>query len=147
MSSLSSGEAVEMEVSVVIPTTDVPVNAYTGTVTVNFRECNDGPLVSDWFTLLVEVLPTQGTLDIVEPDLVEEFCPPDDPWVAVGEVPFSFSILANGDHRNIRISSGGLMHDTLDETVDEFSFYPEEIAFMAAGETRLVSVVAYVPVG
>jgi hypothetical protein len=145
---LSSGQADDITVSVQIPD-GIPVNAlYEGTLEIEYFRCGSvTETVTDAFTLQVEVLPTQGTLDIVETELAEEYCPPDDPWTAVGEVEFAFDIEANGDHRNVRISCGGLDHDSLDETLTDFSFYPEEIAFLAAGETRTVTAVAYVPIG
>ncbi len=147
MASLASGEAADMSISVLIPD-DVPINAlYEGIATVNFEGCLGGAPVSDSFTIQVEVRRTQGPLEILEDSLAGEFCPPDDPWTAIGEVVLTFDVYADGDHRNVRVSCGGLGHDTLDETLTDFSFYPEEIAFMAAGETRTVTVVVYIPIG
>jgi serine protease AprX len=154
--SLASGEAVDIQVDVDIPD-GLPVNAvYTGTVTVTYDECvharranrhmlGGGP-VSDEFTLEIELLPTQGPLEIVDAVLDEDFCPPD-PWTQVGQIEYNFTISATGDHRNIRVSSGGLEHSTLDKKLDQFNFFPGEIAFLAAGETREVRVVTKVPIG
>ncbi len=156
LASLASGQARDVEVSVHIPG-GIPINAvYTGTVTVVYDECvhrnrpnrhmlGAGP-VSDEFTLRVEVLPTQGVLDIVETSMEGEFCPPD-PWTQTGQVEFTFEVSALGDHRNIRVSSGGLKHDSLDKKLDDFNFFPEEIAFLAAGQTRDVEVITKVPIG
>jgi hypothetical protein len=156
LASLASGEAADVQVDVDIPD-DIPINAvYTGTVTVTYDECvharrpnrhmlGGGP-VSDEFTLEIELLPTQGPLDIVDAVLSEDFCPPD-PWTQVGQIEYTFEVEALGDHRNIRVSSGGLKHDSLDKKLDDFNFFPEEIAFLAAGETREVSVIVKVPIG
>jgi hypothetical protein len=156
LSSLASGEAEDVQVDVSIPG-GLPVNAvYTGTVTVVYDECvhtgrpsrrmlGVGP-VSDEFTLRLELLPTQGILDITQTSLDGEFCPPD-PWTQVGQIEYTFEIFAAGDHRNIRVSSGGLKHDSLDKKLDDFNFFPEEIAFLAAGETRDVQVITKVPIG
>jgi len=104
MSSLASGEAAEMTISVLIPD-GVPINAlYTGTVVLTFEACEGGELVTDTFSIQLQVLPTQGTLEIVTTEVEEEFCT-DLPWLLPGEVMFDFEILANGDHRNIRVSS------------------------------------------
>jgi hypothetical protein len=146
LSSLESGEAEDIAITVLIPD-GIPVNAfYQGTATVVYEGHMGGPLVSDTFTIQVEVLRTQGTLDILQTDLVEDFCPPD-PWIMIGQVAFSFDVQANGDHRNIRVSSGGLKHDSLDKKLDDFNFFPEEIAFLAAGETRTINVITKIPIG
>jgi len=119
--SLASGEAVEIEVEVVIPD-GIPVNAtYMGTVTLDYESCLGGQEVSDTFTIMLEVLQTQGTLEIVTTEVEEEFCA-DQPWLLPGQVMFDFEILANGDHRNIRVSSGGLEHASIDTKLDDFAF-------------------------
>jgi len=146
LSSLASGEARKHTLTVQIPD-GIPVNAvYTTTLGVQYQSCLGGGFVSDAIDVELEVLPTQGTLDIVETELVEEFCPPD-PWTMVGQVLMTFTIEANGDHRNIRVASGGLRHETMDKKLDEFNFFPEEIAFLAAGETRTITVITKIPIG
>lgn len=144
---LGSGESEDYILEVIIPG-DIPINAvYMGWVTVIYEgDFSPFPEVIDSFGLKVEVFPTQGPLDIIDTSLVEEFCPPD-PWTQVGQIEFSFEVAALGDHRNIRVSSGGLKHDSLDKKLDDFNFFPEEIAFLAAGETRDVDVIAKVPIG
>jgi hypothetical protein len=73
MSSLGAGEAEDVALTVLIPE-DIPINAfYTGTATVVYESCLGGPPISDTFTIKVEVLPTQGTLDIVETNLAEDW--------------------------------------------------------------------------
>ena len=156
LTELASGEAIDVQLDVDIPD-GIPVNAvYTGTVTVTYDECvharrpdrhilGGGP-VSDEFTLEIELLPTQGPLEIVDVVLSEDFCPPD-PWTQVGQIDYSFLVSATGDHRNIRISSGGLEHASLAKKLDLFNFFPEEIAFLAAGETREVRAIVKVPIG
>jgi len=145
---LASGEAQVVTLQVDIPD-GIPVNAtYVGTVEVSYEDCvcvGSGSLV-DRFTLQVEVLQTQGPLDIVESELVESFCPPD-PWIEVGQVEFHFDIHAVGDHRNVRVSSGGLEHETLDKKLDDFNFFPEEMALISAGETRTERVIVKIPIG
>lgn len=144
--SLASGEADEIEVMVSIPD-GIPVNAtYMGTVTLDYESCLGGQEVSDTFTIMLEVLQTQGTLDIVASEVNLDFCF-DPPWLAPGEVVFDFDIMANGDHRNIRVSTGGLEHPTLPTKLEDFAFFPEEIAFLAAGETRTVGVIVTIPIG
>ena len=146
LNSLASGEAQDVSISVLIPD-GVPVNAYyTGTATVTYQECNAGQIVSDEFSIQLEVLPTQGTLDIIETSVAGSFCPLD-PWTMVGHVLLSFDVYANGDHRNIRVASGGLKHESMDKKLDEFNFFPEEIAFLAAGETRTIEVIVKIPIG
>lgn len=146
LQSLGSGEAQKVTISFFIPD-GIPVNAfYEGTVSLLYESCEGGEFASDSFSLQLEVLPTQGTLDILQTDLSDTFCP-DNPWTMVGQVAFSFDVHANGDHRNIRVSSGGLKHDSLDKKLDDFNFFPEEIAFLAAGETRTINVITKIPIG
>jgi hypothetical protein len=146
LNSLAAGEAQDVTVSVFIPD-GIPVNAtYTGRVIVVYERCTGGPTDSDTFTIQLNVLPTQGTLDIVEASVAGDFCP-DDPWTMQGHVEFSFDVHANGDHRNIRVASGGLRHESLDKKLDDFNFFPEEIAFLAAGETRTINVITKIPIG
>jgi hypothetical protein len=150
--SLASGEAQDITVTINIPN-GIPINAtYTGEVTVTYKDCR-GYLaprilatISDNFTLQVEVLPTQGPLDILAASFDEDFCP-SDPWTQMGQVEVAFDITAIGDHRNIRFSSGGLEHESLDKKLDDFNFFPGEIAFLATGETREVRVITKIPIG
>ena len=146
LDSLASGEAEEIEVIVSIPD-GIPVNAtYMGTVTLDYESCLGGQEVSDTFTIMLEVLQTQGALDIVADEINLDFCF-DPPWLAPGEVVFDFDITAIGDHRNIQMSTGGLEHPTLPTKLENFAFFPEEIAFLAAGETRTVGVIVTIPIG
>jgi photosystem II stability/assembly factor-like uncharacterized protein len=146
LTSLASGEAQVVSLALQVPD-DIPVNAvYVGTVDVTYESCLGGDQVSDQFTLQLEVLRTQGPLDILDDPLVAAFCP-DDPWTMVGQVEFEFDIHAVGDHRNIRVSSGGLEHATLDKKLDDFNFFPEEIALLSAGETRTTRVIVKIPIG
>ncbi len=146
---LASGEVQVVTVEVAIPD-GIPVNAvYVGTVELSYDDCvcvGISGNLEDRFTLQVEVRETQGPLVIVEDELVESFCPPD-PWIEVGQVEFHFDIHAEGDHRNVRVSSGGLEHETLDEKLDNFNFFPEEIALISAGETRTERVIVKIPIG
>jgi photosystem II stability/assembly factor-like uncharacterized protein len=144
--SLASGEAQVVSLSVLVPD-GIPVNAvYKGTVEVTYESCLDGDEVTDDFTVQVEVRKTQGPLDIVQTELVESFCP-DDPWIDVGQVEFQFDIHAEGDHRNVRVSSGGLEHETLDKKLDDFNFFPEEFALISAGQTKTARVIVKIPIG
>lgn len=149
-SELGSGEAAEVSVQILIPDDpELPVNAtYRTRVVVTYNICgdDDAPSDIDSFNVELHVQPTQGTLDIVQTDISGDFCPPN-PWTQVGQVAFSFDVHANGDHRNIRVASGGLKHDTLPKKLDEFNFFPEEIAFLAAGETRTINVITKIPIG
>jgi hypothetical protein len=144
--SLGSGEAADITVTIDIPD-GLPVNAfYQGTISVEYEGCVLGGSDSDHLTLQLEVLPTQGTLDIVQTGIAGDFCP-DDPWTMVGQVALSFDVHAYGDHRNIRVASGGLRHETMPKKLDEFNFFPEEIAYLAAGETRTINVITKIPIG
>jgi photosystem II stability/assembly factor-like uncharacterized protein len=144
--SLASGEAQMVSLSVLVPD-GIPVNAvYKGTVEVTYESCLGGDQVTDDFTVQVEVRKTQGPLDIVQTELVESFCP-DDPWIDVGQVEFEFDIHAEGDHRNVRVSSGGLEHETLDKKLDDFNFFPEEFALISAGQTKTARVIVKIPIG
>lgn len=144
--SLASGEAQVVTLEVQIPD-GIPVNAvYQGVVEVTYEGCVGGDQVSDSFGVQVDVLKTQGPLDIVETELVEEFCP-DDPWLQVGQVEFEFDIHAYGDHRNVRISSGGLEHEVHDKKLDDFNFFPEEFALISSGETKRARVIVKIPIG
>jgi hypothetical protein len=144
--SLASGEAQEITLQVVVPD-GIPVNAiYQGNVRLEYESCVDGTPVADEFTVQVEVLKTQGPLDIVEDELIKEFCPPD-PWIQIGQVEFEFDIHAYGDHRNVRVSSGGLEHEIHDKKLDDFNFFPEEFALISAGETRTARIIVKIPIG
>jgi hypothetical protein len=146
LTSLGSGESQDVTVAIDIPD-GIPVNAfYTGTISVTYENCEGGDTDSDEFRIELHVLPTQGNLNIIQTDISGSFCP-DDPWTMVGHVTMSFDVEAIGDHRNIRVASGGLLHETLDKKLDEFNFYPEEIAFLAAGETRTITVITKIPIG
>ncbi|NNE10031.1 MAG: T9SS type A sorting domain-containing protein, partial [Gemmatimonadetes bacterium] len=144
--SLGSGESADIEVSIDIPD-GLPVNDfYQGTIEVIYDNCLGGGTVSDIVGVELHLLPTQGTLVILEDSVSGEFCP-GNPWTMVGQVTHSFEVMANGDHRNIRVASGGLRHGTLDKKLDLFNFYPEEIAFLPAGETRTITVITKIPIG
>lgn len=143
--SLASGEAADLQLAIDIPD-GLPVNAvYQGMVQVTYEGCLGGT-VSDRFTLQLELLPTQGPLDIIQSELTGSFCP-EDPWTQVGQVALSFDVRAYGDHRNIRVASGGLKHESLDKKLDDFNFFPQEIAFLASGETRTINVITKIPIG
>jgi hypothetical protein len=144
---LESGESGDVTVTIDIPD-GIPVNAfYVGELELEYADCTaTGQRDSDSITLQVEVLPTQGVLDIVQTGISGDFCP-DDPWTAVGQVALSFDVHAYGDHRNIRVASGGLKHESIPTKLDQFNFYPEEIAFLAAGETRTINVITKIPIG
>ncbi|MGD8393925.1 MAG: serine hydrolase [Candidatus Eiseniibacteriota bacterium] len=145
--SLGAGDAQQVDLMIDVPD-GIPVNAlYAGTVEVVYQSClGFGPEVSDTFAVELEVRPTQGTLDILQADLEAEYCP-EDPWTRPGLVELLFDIHALGDHRNVRVSSGGLCHETIDTKIDQFDFFSEEYALIAAGETRGSRVVAIVPPG
>jgi len=146
LSSLGSGEAQVVRLSVLIPD-GIPVNAfYTGSVTVTYEGCSGGDVVSDQLAVQLEVRETQGTLDILENEITDEFCP-DDPWLAVGQVELRFDVRGNGDHRNVRVSSGGLEHASLDRKLDDFNFFPAEYALISAGETKTARVIVRIPIG
>jgi hypothetical protein len=144
--SLASGEAQKVSLTLIVPD-GIPVNAvYTGTVDVTYENCDNGDPVSDQFTLQLEVRETQGALAILATDLEDSFCP-EDPWTMVGQVEFEFDIDALGDHRNVRLLSGGLEHETLDKKLDDFNFFPQEFALISAGETRTERIIVKIPIG
>jgi hypothetical protein len=45
------------------------------------------------------------------------------------------------------VASGGLRHGSIPTKLDAFNFYPEEIAYLAAGETRTINVITKIPIG
>jgi hypothetical protein len=144
---LLPGQAQDVEVSLTVPL-DSPVHAtYVGTATVTYEDCFDGTNSSDTFGIRLEVVPDMGplTLSLDGPDSLY-YCPPD-PWTMVDWVEFDLRVTATGDHRNIRIASGGLRHESLNKKLDDFNFFPHEIAWLPSGASREMDVVVKIPIG